>query len=111
MNQNPPGKSVDKPIRLLVETGEGRSASALLENDFLRYCLALGAEVHVLSPGACFEPFVERYQLPGTRFYYLSVKQAWKIRHRRVIKYGNRLENRLQILLFSFLQLTSARYP
>jgi hypothetical protein len=86
-------KYYKKPLRLLVETGDGRSASAILENDFLRHCLALGAEVHVLSPGACFEPFVERYHLPGTSFSYLSVQQAQTVHHRRLIGFEKRLES------------------
>lgn len=87
-NNNP-----DKPLRLLVETGEGRSASALLENNFLGHCLELGAEVHVLSPGACYEPFVERYQLPGTSFHYLSMQKAKKVRNKGWQKIERRLEN------------------
>lgn len=93
-------KSPREPLRLLLETGDGRSASAILENDFLRHCTALGAEVHVLSPGACYEPFVERYRLPGVSFSWLSVEKARTVRHRRLIKY----ENRLSIIL-------SAKWP
>ncbi|MBN1663173.1 MAG: hypothetical protein JW943_06190 [Deltaproteobacteria bacterium] len=80
-----------RPLRLLVETGDGRSASAILENGFLRHCLDLGAEVHVLSPGACFEPFVERYRLPGTRFSYLSVEKVNRMRYRRRVAYEENL--------------------
>jgi hypothetical protein len=91
MSQTLSGKSQAKPIRLLVETGDGRSASAILENNFLQHCLDLGAEVHVLSPGACYEPFVERYLLPGTSFSYLSVEQAQKVRYKRLFKIEERL--------------------
>jgi hypothetical protein len=77
-------KHSHKPLRLMIETGEGRSASAILENDFLRHCLELGAEVHVLTPGACYEPFIERYRLPGVSFSYLSVQEAQKKRFNRL---------------------------
>jgi hypothetical protein len=93
-----PAMSSDRPLRLLLETGDGRSASALLENGFLRYCLDLGAEVHVLSPGACYEPFIDRYRLPGTNFSYLSAQQAIKVRYPRL----TRLERRLGKLLSRF---------
>ena len=92
MSQTLSGKSQAKPIRLLVETGDGRSASAILENNFLQHCLNLGAEVHVLSPGACYEPFVERYRLAGTGFSCLSVKKARTVRHRQLTKIEQRLE-------------------
>ena len=81
------------PMRILFETGEGRSASAFLENNFLQHCLDLGAEVHVLSPGACYEPFVESYRLPGTEFYYLSMRKAKEVRNKSWLKMERRLEN------------------
>jgi len=93
MPPTPPQKNQTKPVRILLETGEGRSASALLENNFLQHCLDLGAEVHVLSPGACYEPFIERYRLPGTEFYYLSIQQAWRVRYRSLSKIEKRLES------------------
>ena len=94
MSQTFSGKSQAKPIRLLVQTGEGRSASAILENNFLKHCLDLGAEVHVLSPGACYEPFVDRYRLPGTSFSYLPVQQPKNSRTSRMfLKIENRLES------------------
>lgn len=89
---------VDKPLRLLVETGDGRSASALLENNFLQHCLDRGAKVHVLSPGACYEPFVESYQLPGTTFSYLSVDKARNVKHHRLLRFEKRLVNTLSRL-------------
>lgn len=72
------------PVRLLVEVGDGRTASAILENGFLENCRDLGAQCHVLSPGARFEPFVQRYHLPGTRFTYLSVDTLNQARHGRL---------------------------
>lgn len=63
----------ESPLRLLVEVGDGRTAGAILENGFLRYCRDFGAQCHVVSPGARFEPFVSRYSLPETQFTYLSV--------------------------------------
>ncbi len=86
MNHSAPKSSPDKPLRLLLETGDGRSASAVLENNFLQHCLDLGAEVHVLSPGACFEPFIERYRLPGTDFSNLSVKQARTVQSTKLVR-------------------------
>jgi hypothetical protein len=48
--------------------------------------------VHVVSPGACFEPFVERYRLPGTRFSYVSVDRVLTtVRFPRLIAYEARL--------------------
>jgi len=88
----------DKPLRLLVETGDGRSASAILENNFLEHCLSLGAEVHVLSPGACYEPFIESYQLPGTSFSYLPVDKATHVKHQRLIRIEKRFLNTLSRL-------------
>jgi len=93
MKQSLPGKNPNRPLRLLVQTGEGRSASAILENDFLRHCLDLGAEVHVLSPGACYEPFIERYRLPGTSFSYLPAQHSRDKRTPKLImKVAQRLE-------------------
>ena len=88
-----PQKSLIKhrPVRILLETGDGRSASALLENNFLQHCLDLGAEVHVLSPGACYEPFIERYRLSGTSFSYLPVLLATKMRQRLLVGIEKRL--------------------
>jgi len=79
-------KKAQKPLRILVEAGDGRTNSAIFENNFLRHCLSYGTEVHVLSPGACFEPFVERYRLPGTHFYYLSPQRAPKKKFRYLIR-------------------------
>ncbi|MCD4653048.1 glycosyltransferase [bacterium] len=84
MNRN------NKPLRILVETGDGRSASVLLESGFLSYCHDRGAEVHVLSPGACYKPFVDSYLIPGTRFSYLSVEKALKVRYPRLTHYEER---------------------
>ena len=80
MNQDPNSR-----LRLLVEVGDGRAASAILENGFLGYCVDAGAEVHVLSPGARFLPFVDRYSLPGVRFSYLSVDTLDQIGRRRLV--------------------------
>lgn len=88
--QGPRARS-DRPLRLLVEVGDGRVAGAILENGFLEHCLAQGAEVHVLTPGACFEPFVKRYSQPGTRFSYISVDDLLNSRHARSIPYEARL--------------------
>jgi len=88
----------DKPLLILFETGNGRSASAILENNFLSHCLSLGAEVHVLSPGVCFEPFVERYRLPGTRFSYISFQKAIKRKYRYLI----RIEEYIRKVLSNF---------
>ncbi len=93
MKQKLSSKKPNRPLRILLETGDGRSASAILENNFLQHCLDLGAEVHVLSPGACFEPFIERYRLPGTSFSYFSVQQAQKIRHPLLFKVERRLDS------------------
>ena len=83
MNDGKNKQHLDRPVRILFETGAGRSASALLENNFLQHCLDMGAEVHVLSPGACFEPFVARYRLPGTDFRYLSIDMTRRRRYKR----------------------------
>jgi hypothetical protein len=90
MGNNPNG-----PLRLLVEVGDGRAAGAILENGFLQYCVDAGAEVHVLSPGARHEPFVERYRLPGVRFSYLSVETPERTGHPRLTWYESRLESML----------------
>lgn len=84
-----------RPLRLLVEVGDGRAAGAILDNGFLRYCRELGAEVHVLSPGVRYLPFVERYQLPGIRFSYLSVDTPEQVSHRRLVAYEARFGRRL----------------
>ncbi len=86
----------NKPLRLLLETGDGRSASAILENNFLKHCLALGAEVHVLSPGVCYKPFVEGYKLPGTSFSYLPLDKARQTRHKRILRIEKRLATNLE---------------
>jgi len=91
-------KQMDRPLRILLEAGDGRTNSAIFENNFLNHCLSLGAEVHVLSPGACFEPFVERYKLPGTKFYYLSVQQTQKKKYR----YSIRIEEYIRSILSGF---------
>ncbi len=95
MIPNSKHKKNERPLRLLVETGDGRSASALFENGFLRYCTDMGAEVHVLSPGACFKPFVDRYQLPGVKFTFLSVHKVSKIRFPLLSSFETRLGRRL----------------
>jgi len=77
----------DRPLRLLVEVGDGRAASAILDNGFLEYCLEMGASIHVISPGTRHAPFVERYQLPGVEFSYLSVDAATRLRHPRLFWY------------------------
>lgn len=78
--QSPPGRKT----KLLVEVGEGRAAGALLENGFLEHCVDLGASVHVLSPGARFQPFVDRYARPGVRFSYLSVTTPGRFKYPRL---------------------------
>ncbi len=83
------------PVRLLVEVGDGRAAGAILENGFLRHCVDAGAAVHVLSPGARFEPFVQRYRVPGVHFSYISVETADRLRHGRLFWYEARLGERL----------------
>lgn len=75
------------PLRLLVEVGDGRAAGAILENGFLGHCVDAGTEVHVMSPGVCFEPFVERYRSPGVRFSYISVDTPTQVRHPRLFWY------------------------
>jgi hypothetical protein len=80
-----------RPLRLLVEVGDGRAAGAILENGFLQHCVDAGAEVHVLTPGARYEPFVERYRLPGVRFSYISVETADRLRHGWVFLFEARL--------------------
>ncbi len=84
-----------RPLKLLFETGDGRSASALLENGFIRHCRNIGAELHVLSPGACYQPFVESYQEPGVSFSYLDVEQVLKSRHPRMLRWEKRVGNLL----------------
>ena len=81
----------DRRLRLLVEVGDGRVAGGILENGFLGHCLELGADVHVVSPGACFEPFVERYRLPGTQLSYISADWSFRARYPRLISYEERL--------------------
>jgi hypothetical protein len=71
--------------------GDGRAAGAILENGFLERCVGAGAEVHVLSPGANFGPFVERYRLPGVRFSYISVETIDRFRHGHLFLYEVRL--------------------
>jgi len=93
-----PDKNSPKPLRILVEAGDGRTNSAIFENNFLSHCLSFGAEVHVLSPGACFDPFVERYRLPGTSFYYLSFQKSLKKKYRYLI----RIEESIRRVLSGF---------
>ena len=81
MGRGSPGPGV----HLLVAVGDGRVAGAILENGFLEHCAALGARTHVLSPGACYEPFVERYRQAGVEFSYVSVDAALAVRHRRLV--------------------------
>lgn len=95
MKNNFPEKNTQKRPCILVEAGDGRSASAIFENNFLSHCLTLGAEVHVLSPGVCFEPFVESYRLPGTSFYYLSVQQTLKRKYRYLIRIEKYIRSKL----------------
>lgn len=90
MNRTSPRAS-DQPVRLLVETGDGRSTSAILENGFLQHCVDSGAEVHVLTPGACFQPFIDRYCISGTRFSYLSVKKALNVKYPKMVYFEARL--------------------
>lgn len=68
MNGSPPPTR-----RIMLEVAEGRGAGALLENGFLDMCREAGLEAHVLTPGARFSPFVERYGRDGVRFSYLPV--------------------------------------
>jgi len=86
MTNKQPKPRAGKPLTILFETGNGRSASAILENNFIANCLSFGAEICVLSPGVCFEPFVEQYRLPGARFDYLSPQQAYKKKHRYLVR-------------------------
>lgn len=62
--------------KIILEMAEGRTAGAILENGFLDMCLNRGIAVHMLTPGARFESFVERYQQPGVRFTYLPTENA-----------------------------------
>ncbi len=58
---------------VMMEIAEGRSAGALLENGFLDFCLEEGLQLHILTPGSTFPPFVDRYARDGVRFSYLPV--------------------------------------
>ena len=58
---------------IMLEVAEGRGAGAVLENGFLERCLEADLGVHVISPGARYEPFVQRYSHDGVRFSYLPV--------------------------------------
>lgn len=64
--------SKGRPLRLLMEVAEGRVASAILANGFLKHCVRMGASVNVLSPGAVYEPFVDEYRTEGANFTPLS---------------------------------------
>ncbi len=86
-----PKSGKGRPPLIFFETGDGRSASAFLEHGFLEQCRARGAEVHVLSPGACYEPFVDRYSMPGVRFTYLPVEDAITVRHKALIRLEARI--------------------
>lgn len=86
-----------RPLRLLVEVGDGRAAGAILENGFLQQCVDAGAEVHVLSPGACHPPFVERYSLPGVRFSYISVETPEQLTYPRLRRWEYRVGRRLSL--------------
>lgn len=59
-------------LRLMVEVTEGRVAAAILNNGFLDHCVQRGARVELLTPGTCYPPFVERYQIAGVHFTPLS---------------------------------------
>ncbi|MBN1879738.1 hypothetical protein JW823_06475 [bacterium] len=89
LSTSPPSRK--KSVRLLIETGDGRSASALLESGFLKHCLNLGAEIHVLTPGANHRPFVESYQEAGVRFSYLSVERAIAVRYPKLSRHETHL--------------------
>jgi hypothetical protein len=79
--------------RILLEMAEGRTAGAILENGFLDMCLDRGVGVHMLTPGARFEPFIERYQQPGVQFTYLPTENALSLAG------ASKLEARLGIRL------------
>jgi hypothetical protein len=64
--------------RILLEVAEGRGAGAILEGGFLERCVESGVDVHVLTPGARFAPFVKRYERTGVRFSYLPVDKFTK---------------------------------
>jgi hypothetical protein len=81
-----------------MEVSDGRAASAILGNGFLDYCRDLGAEVHVLSPGALFQPFVDRYRCPGVRFSYISIDTPQRVRYPRVTALEARLGRRFGML-------------
>jgi len=59
-------------LRLLVAVAEGRVAAAILNNGFLPRCVELGAEVTVLTPGANYPPFVDRYRTDNVSFLPIS---------------------------------------
>jgi hypothetical protein len=59
---------------IIVEAADGRVAGAFLENGFLDYCAETNLDVHLLTPGARYEPFVARYGRDGVRFTYLSAE-------------------------------------
>ena len=91
MKRYRPNQPRENGVGLLIAVGDGRVAGAILENGFLEHCAALGARTHVLTPGACYKPFVERYRQPGTKFSYISVNDALEIRHRRLVNLEARL--------------------
>ncbi len=73
---------------------EGRVAAAILSNGFLTYCVADGAEITVLTPGAVFPPFAERYAQPGVTFEHLPADtpvsgSGWLVRWEK--RLGNQL--------------------
>jgi len=76
---------------------DGRVAGAILENDFLLRCLDRGIEVHLLTPGARFQPFVERYQQDGVSFSYLSAGEALKPGS-RALRLLRRVASRLEVV-------------
>jgi len=85
-----------RPVKLLMEVGEGRVASAILGNGFLGHCVRLGATVNVLTPGAVFPPFVKRYEIEGTSFTPLSLDTR-VIGKGRLVGWERRMGRRLTV--------------
>ena len=54
--------------RILIEIHEGQVVRNLLENDLLRLLTDAGHQVYLLTPGARYPAFVERYTQPGVEF-------------------------------------------
>ncbi len=54
--------------RILIEIHEGQVVRNLLENDLLRHLTAAGHTVLLVTPGARYPAFVQRYSLPGVEF-------------------------------------------